>query len=104
MNTTVDSNLNWDGPTNRQPIAIAYGLLWLFQGDTVVRPQDELANSARRHLRDMLTVEECKFGIVFAKEIAAANGVSIKPPAEWMFVPDADKPIYPRGPATPPHP
>ena len=82
--TTVDSNINWDGPTNRQPIAIAYGLLWLFQGDSADRRHDELAFSARRHLRDMLTSDECKFGIVFAQEIAAAKGISTEPPSEWM--------------------
>lgn len=85
--TTVDSNINWDGPTNRQPIAIAYGLLWLFQGNSEERPHDELAFSARRHLRNMLLVDECKFGIAFAKDIAAAKGVSIEPPAEWMAGP-----------------
>jgi len=77
-------SINWDNRINRQPIAVAYGLLWLFQGDTEARPTDELAFSARRHLRDMLTTEECKAGIEFAKEIAAAKGVSTEPPAEWM--------------------
>lgn len=85
--TTVDSNINWDGRTNRQPIAIAYGLLWLFQGDSETRPTDALAFSARRHLGDMLTTDECKFGIAFAKEIAAAKGISIEPPADWMAAP-----------------
>lgn len=80
----------WDSVTNRQPIAIAYGLLWLFQGDSEERPTDELAFSARRHLRDMLTPEECKFGIEFAKEIAAAKGISIDPPAEWLAPPQPE--------------
>ena len=35
----------------------------------------------------MMTVDECKFGIVFAKEIAAAKGISINPPSEWMAGP-----------------
>lgn len=77
-------SIKWDGLTNRQPIAIAYGLLWLFQGDTEARPTDELAFSARAHLRDMLATEERKAGIELAKEIAAAKGVSTEPPAEWM--------------------
>ena len=77
-------SIKWDAVTNRQPLAVAYGLLWLFQGDSEARPTDELAFSARRHLRDMLTTEERKAGIELAKEIAAAKGISTEPPSEWM--------------------
>lgn len=63
--------------TNRQSIAIAYGLLWWFQGNSVDRQHDELVFSARQHLRDMLTTDECKTGIEFAKGIAAAKGVNV---------------------------
>jgi hypothetical protein len=69
---------------HRSPVAIAYGLLWLFQGNSAERAHDELVFSARRHLRDWLSRDECKAGIEFAKEIAAAKGVSIEPPSEWM--------------------
>ena len=72
-------------PTNPpRPEAIAYGLLWLFQGNSDEGPHDELVFSARRHLRGMLLKDECCAGIEFAKEIAEAKHISIEPPAEWL--------------------
>ena len=67
-----------------RPEAVAYGLLWLFQGNSAERPHDELVFSARRHLRDMLLKDECAAGIEMAKEIAAAKNISLEPPAEWL--------------------
>lgn len=68
----MDRNQKW----RDEEMAIAYGLLWLFQGDSDADPQAKLVFSARKHLRNRLTVDECSAGIIRAREIADALGVS----------------------------
>ena len=70
-----------DNRVNAHDVATAYGLLWLFQGNSDLDPNAKLAFSARHHLRDLLTQDELRQGIVRAKEIAAAKGVVTEP---WM--------------------
>lgn len=70
-----------DNKVNARDVATAYGLLWLFQGNSEVDQNAKLAFSARHHLRDLLTRDELREGIIRAKEIAVAKGVVTEP---WM--------------------
>lgn len=70
-----------DNRVNAHNVATAYGLLWLFQGDTEADHNAKLAFSARHYLRDLLTMDELREGIMRAKKIAAAKGIVTE---AWM--------------------
>ena len=59
----------------------AYGLLWLFQGDSGTDPNAKLAHEARKRLRDSLSREDLSFGIVEAKRVTSGWKLSIE---GWM--------------------
>jgi hypothetical protein len=54
-------------PINDDAVIKAYGLLWLFHGDSN-DPNIRLAHQARHLLRDTMTPGQLKRGIALAKE------------------------------------
>lgn len=61
--------------TTLDAVAMAYGLLWLFQGDSLQDPNARLAHEARRRLAATLPKESRERGIVLAKARARQAGV-----------------------------
>ena len=56
-------------------LLVAYGYLWLFQGDVKADKNAHFAFEARRQLSSFLTKEQQKTGIQMARNLAAANNL-----------------------------
>ena len=66
-----------------EAMRIAYGFLWLFQGNSETDPNAKLAHEARKLLRDHLTQGDLQAGIIRAKALALAANWQV-PTETWM--------------------
>ncbi len=64
-------------------VRVAYGFLWLFQGNSETDPNAKLAHEARKLLRDQLTPDDLKAGIMQAQALALVANWQV-PIEDWM--------------------
>jgi hypothetical protein len=61
-------------------LLVAYGYLWLFQGDAEADKNAHFAFEARRQLSSFLTKDQQRTGIEMARTLAAANKLPFAEP------------------------